>query len=366
MILLVQPDDGIRLLVNGIIKASRSIEIVIFRFDQREIERALANAVARGVSVHALIAHTNRSGEENLRKLELRLLGAGVTVARTADDLVRYHAKYMLIDGRELYLLAFNWTHLDIERSRSFGIVTRSRPLVKEAARLFEADFGRRPYEPGSGNLVVSPVNARRLLTGLLKGAKKELAIYDPKISDTAMLGLLEERSRAGVKIQILGRITRRIPGIQVNKLTPLRLHTRTIIRDGNMAFVGSQSLRALELDARREVGAIFREPDVVKRLLQTFTDDWSRAEQAAQLTEDEAPAAKVGRKVAKLVTKELPDVAPVLNGAVKEIVGNVADVELNPEEVEAAVKDAIKEAVKEAVSDIVQEVVEEGKGAGR
>lgn len=51
MNLLVEPDDGVRPLINGIIKASRSIEIVIFRFDQREIERALANAVNRGVSV---------------------------------------------------------------------------------------------------------------------------------------------------------------------------------------------------------------------------------------------------------------------------------------------------------------------------
>jgi hypothetical protein len=50
-------------------------------------------AVTRGVSVRALIAHTNRAGEENLRKLEMRLLAAGVTVARTTGDLVRYDGK---------------------------------------------------------------------------------------------------------------------------------------------------------------------------------------------------------------------------------------------------------------------------------
>jgi cardiolipin synthase A/B len=366
MKLLIQPDDGVRPLVNGIIKASRSVEIVIFRFDQREIERALANAVARGVSVHALIAHTNRAGQENLRKLELRLLGAGVTVARTADDLARYHGKLMLIDRSELYLLAFNWTHLDIEHSRSFGIVTHSRPMVQEAARLFEADAERRPYEPGSNSLVVSPVNARRLLSGFLKGAKKELAIYDPKISDPAMLRILEERSKAGVDIKILGRMTRRIPGAGLHRLAPLRLHTRTIVRDGNAAFIGSQSLRALELDGRREVGVISREPAVVKSLLRTFREDWVRAEQASRQTQEEAPAAKVARRVAKLVTKDLPEVTPVLNGAVKELVGNAVDVELNPEEVEAAVRDAVKEAVREAVSDMVLEVVEEGQGNGK
>ena len=81
---LVQPGDGIMPLVKAIDHAKKSVEIVIFRFDRKEIEAALAKAVTRGVFVHALIAYTNRGGEKNLRDLEMRLLAAGVTVARTA------------------------------------------------------------------------------------------------------------------------------------------------------------------------------------------------------------------------------------------------------------------------------------------
>src|SRR5712691_11582542 len=126
MKLMVQPDDGAKPLVKGIERARNSIEIVIFRFDRREIEKALANAVDRGVHVHALIAYTNRGGEKNLRQLEMRLLGAGVTVARTSDDLARYHNKMMIVDRRELYVFGFNMTRLDIEYSRSFGVITRN------------------------------------------------------------------------------------------------------------------------------------------------------------------------------------------------------------------------------------------------
>src|SRR5579862_800317 len=61
--LLIQPGDGVLPLIKGINGARTSIEIVIFRFDRTEIERALANAVKRGVFVHALSAHMNRSGE---------------------------------------------------------------------------------------------------------------------------------------------------------------------------------------------------------------------------------------------------------------------------------------------------------------
>ena len=105
---LVQPGDGGAALIKAIDSAKKSVEILIFRFDRRDIEAALARAVSRGVNVHALTAHTNRGGEKTLRALELRLLGGGATVDRTAEDLVRYHGKMMIIDRRELHVLAFN------------------------------------------------------------------------------------------------------------------------------------------------------------------------------------------------------------------------------------------------------------------
>jgi phosphatidylserine/phosphatidylglycerophosphate/cardiolipin synthase-like enzyme len=363
MRLLVEPGDGALPLIKAITDARHSIEIVIFRFEQREIERALANAVSRGVAVHALIAHTNRTGEETLRRLEMRLLEAGVTVARTADDLTRYHGKLMVVDRRELYLLAFNLTSADIEHCRSFGVVTRRPALVREAGRLFEADTKRLPYEPEAAGLVVSPANARKLLAAFIAGAKKELLIYDPKVSDLAMVRLLEERAAAGVDIRLIGRLTRKIVRVQVSKPAHLRLHTRTMIRDGRVAFIGSQSLRAVELDARREVGVIFRSPKVVARLHRTFLDDWALAEEAAANAGNSAPAAKVAKKVAKLLAKDLPPVASVVTGAVRQVVGGAAGAELDPEEVEAAVKGAVKAAVKEVVGEMVKEAVEKNGG---
>jgi len=205
---------------------------------------------------------------------------------------------------------------------------------------------------------VVSPVNARKLLSAFIAGAKKELLIYDPKVSDLQMMRLLEQRAAAGVQIRLIGRLAKNISGVRVSKLSQMRLHTRTLVRDGESAFLGSQSLRAVELDARREVGLIFREPKVVSRLYQIFTDDWTLAEQAAERTGDHAPADKVAKRVAKLLTKDLREVAPVLEGAVREIVGGDVHVELDPAEVEAAVKGAVKTAVKDVVSDLVEDAV--------
>ena len=91
MKLITQPADGTAPVLKAIKQAKKSIQIVIFRLDQAEIVHALEDAAGRGVAVHALIAFTNRGGEKNLRRLEMRFLEKGITVARTADDLARYH-----------------------------------------------------------------------------------------------------------------------------------------------------------------------------------------------------------------------------------------------------------------------------------
>ncbi|MGH9401917.1 MAG: phospholipase D-like domain-containing protein [Terriglobia bacterium] len=366
MELLVQPGDGVSLLVKGINSARKSVEIVIFRFDQSEIERALQNAVRRGIFVHALIAYTNRGGEKNLRKLEMRLLAAGVSVARTAEDLARYHDKLMIIDRSALYLLAFNFTHLDIEHSRSFGIITKNRSLVQEAVRLFEADTQRQPYTARLDSFVVSPANARKALTRFIQGSKKQLLIYDIKISDPAMTRLLGERARAGVEIKIIGRLTRKAVKLDVRRLARLRLHTRTIIRDRSAVFLGSQSLRALELDNRREVGIIFRDARVVSNLIKTFEADWESSltgEPPAEETgaiQEAIPAAKTAKKVAKAIAGELPPVSSVLERIVTEAVGKDIDVRVDCDDVEKALKQAVKGAVRDAVEDIVQQVADQ------
>jgi phosphatidylserine/phosphatidylglycerophosphate/cardiolipin synthase-like enzyme len=361
--LLIQPGQGITPLVKAIDGAKKSVEIFIFRCDRTELERALANAVRRGVSVTALIASVNRGGAKSLRKLELRLLASGITVARTNDDLLRYHAKLIVIDRRILYLLAFNFTYLDIERSRTFGLIIRNKKLVDEAVRLFEADCQRRLFTPKPGTLLVSPLNARAELAAFIKGAKKELLVYCADTSDQAMIRLMLDRAAAGVDVRIIGRVRRKNFKLPVHK-PAFRLHTRTMIRDRRVAFVGSQGLRQIELDARREVGLVFQEPAIVKRLLQTFEEDWQHPSKLKDdpNVEDAADADEVAKKVAKSVVKDMSPVGPALRAAFKDVVGEKGT--FNHKEFEEAVKDVVKDAVRDAVNDMVQEAVDNNANA--
>ncbi len=260
--------------MNAIKQAKKSIDLLIFRFDRQEIAQALKAAVARGVRVRALTAHANRGGTKSLRNLEMDMLAFGVTVSRTADDLVRYHGKMMIIDGRYLHLYGFNFTSLDIEKSRSFGVISKNRKLVAEAIKLFTADFDRLPYSPGYERFVVSPENARERLTKFIKGARRQLLIYDPQVSDEAVLHLLVARMKAGVDVRIMGKVQSRW-GLRSERYPGKRLHVRAIIRDGRRGFVGSQSLRRLELEKRREVGVVITDEIVVRQMQDTFESDW-------------------------------------------------------------------------------------------
>ncbi|MDX2034742.1 MAG: phospholipase D-like domain-containing protein [Blastocatellia bacterium] len=275
MHVIIQPRDGITPLVEGIRQAQSSIEVIIYRLDRLEIEQALVEAAGRGVHVHALVTYTNKEDLKDIRKLERRLEDRGIIVTRTAEDLVRYHTKMMIVDRRQLFLLTFNFTFLDIHHSRSFGVISEEPRLVAEAIRLFEADAFREKRALDIEDFVVSPVNARQKLSEFILGAERQLLIYDGKLSDPQMTKLLENLAKAGIDIRVIGEMPRHVKGIRVRKMPLIRLHVQAIIRDGKALFFGSQSLRKVELDSRREVGLITDDPEAVRNFFIIFEMDW-------------------------------------------------------------------------------------------
>ena len=354
MELIIEPDDGIEPLLNLIKSARESLNVAVFRFDRRDLEKALKSAIGNGVKVSAFIADANRGGEKNLRKLEMRFLEAGITVSRSGHDLLRHHNKLMIVDRRILAVLSFNFTHLDIDHSRGFGLLTEHPKWVAEAFGLLEADSMRAPYTPGSDTFVVSPENARKVLGDFLKEARKQLLIYDPKISDREMVRILKERGKAGVEIRVIGQAK---GSFAVRKLSKLRLHTRTIIRDGERAFIGSQSLRANELDARREVGLIIHDSAIIKKLADTFEVDWESG--IPQKGSAEARPRKKSKKdsdeALEVLVSQLNPIANKVKEVVQEVVAQAGEEVLEDGSVKKTVtkvvKNAVKQAVKEAIS---------------
>jgi cardiolipin synthase A/B len=144
----------------------------------------------------------------------------------------------------------------------------------------------------------VSPENSRPALTAFIEGAKKELLIYDHKVSDGRMIKILLARARAGVDVRIIGHVAKSGTGLACECLR-IRQHVRAIIRDGSDAFLGSQSLRTLELDGRREVGLMIDDAKAVKGMRDTFETDWATTETGRRSRKKEQEEGERGRESA-------------------------------------------------------------------
>ena len=227
--------------------------------------------------MRVLIAHTNGGGEKRLRKLEPRLLAAGVTVTRTADDLPRYHGK--MTHHRRRALRARLQLHQ--RRTSSAAAASASSPAtrscVKEAAALFEADSTRQPYTPGHDRFVVSPETSRERSVGADRQGPQAAAHLR-----RAHLRQADAAAAAGA-----GRRRRRDSGHRQARQAdcraspPARCPTCACtsgpsISDGTTAFIGSQSLRKPELDERREIGVIVKDARIARKMRAVFEADWA------------------------------------------------------------------------------------------
>ena len=55
-------------------------------------------------------------------------------------------------------------------------------------------------------------------------------------------------------------------------------VHTKTVVADGSIAFVGSENFSAASLDTNREIGILTTDAAIVGRLAGVFTKDWAAA----------------------------------------------------------------------------------------
>jgi phosphatidylserine/phosphatidylglycerophosphate/cardiolipin synthase-like enzyme len=244
---------------------------------------------------------------------------------------------------------------MDIDLSRSLGVVTSKASVVKEALRLFECDSKRRPYKNTEKEFIVSPVNARKQLTDFIAGTKKKLLIYEMKISDPDFLKLLRRKVSEGAEVRVVSRASTK-GDIPVRRL-PSRLHLRAMLRDGKAAFLGSQSLRKLELEARREIGLVFRDKKVVKRMDEIFEKDWRRSEPVLPESQFASALDVPAKKVAKEVARKV-DIKPVLEQVLDKVIDTKDPTPFEPEEVAETVREAFHDEVQGAVQEALKDIV--------
>ena len=250
----------------------RSLDIIIFRFDLKPVEKAIEAAVERGVAVRALIAHTNsrrREAAAAARTAHARGGRHGQPHRRRSGALSRQD------DDRRPRRAARLRLQLHGARPQEPQLRRRRRrtaSVVQEALRLFEADVAAPGIRARRSTTASSSAPRTRASSWRRSSSarRSQLVIYDPKLSRPADdPAAAPARRRPASTSASSARSASAAATCACRRCPGERLHVRAMVRDGDTAFVGSQSLRALELDARREVGLIVRDAKVVKGMLE-------------------------------------------------------------------------------------------------
>ena len=294
--LFIQPDDGRAPILDAFNNAQTSIDLMIYLLSDHDVITALKNAVLRGVAVRVLLEQNPCcSGDNSMQRALFGDLQEARVQVQWANPAFRLtHAKMAVIDGTTALVMSQNLTKTSFTFNREANIVDSDPMDVAALAALFAADWDRSPYTPSDANLVIANNNARQKFLTLIGGATKSLSIESEEMQDPAIIDALIAAQKRGVAVRYIGATTpagktapqrdgnaagrKRLVGGggSVRLLAVPYVHTKTVVADGSVAFIGSENFSAASLDTNREIGILTTDIAIIDRLTGVFTKDWA------------------------------------------------------------------------------------------
>ncbi|MCX6098323.1 MAG: phospholipase D-like domain-containing protein [Caldiserica bacterium] len=283
---VVTPSQQARsLVVDDILNARKSVLVECYLISDPAIVQALQSARLRGCDVRVIMEETPFGGFSMNKTVRNQLRSSGID-ANWGNRIYSFtHAKYVVIDDSVAWIMTANLSKSAFDKNREILVRTCSQTAVADLVRIFWADRRRNPCAAGS--LVVSPVNARQRLLGLLRESCCSVEIASEVLDDQETCRLLRDLAGRGVRVRVLVAAPESIAvnavtrselegtGVAVRYLETPYLHAKYIVVDTHVAYVGSHNLSAGSLDENREVGVITDDSMVVSTLEATFSGDW-------------------------------------------------------------------------------------------
>jgi phosphatidylserine/phosphatidylglycerophosphate/cardiolipin synthase-like enzyme len=252
-----------RAVLLDVIGAARSnITLSLFRGNDQQVFDALTAATERGVAVDVLITSRAKGGRRKIERLWRALEATGATLRAYTDPVVKYHAKYLVVDDGPAIVTSLNLTRKCFSKTMDALVVTYDSAVVASLRRLWSADCDDQPCPDGlSPRLIVGPERARRRLTALVARARTSIRVIDAKISDPAFLSLLQAQRADGLTVEVFS----------AKQIGELKSHGKIMLVDDKTAVVGSVALATPSLDFRREVALVVTESAAVADVRSLF-----------------------------------------------------------------------------------------------
>jgi phosphatidylserine/phosphatidylglycerophosphate/cardiolipin synthase-like enzyme len=294
--LIVLPDDSSRPILDAIAAAKKSLRIKMFVFSDPALIAAVVAAQKRGVDVRVMLNPARRSGEAQNEESRAALLKGSVAVEDSNPAFDLTHEKSMVVDDVAAFVKSLNWDPENLTETRDYAVVTDDAAEVAEVIACFEADWTRKPFEPGDGaNLIWCNNNGRERIAHFIDESKHTIFVQNERYQDPVILERLVRAKERGVKVHVMARPPHTLKrdkllegvsglrimhdvGIKVHKLKHLKLHAKMLLADEKAAIIGSINLAPGSFDARRELGIEVRDKNVVERLDKVARHDWEHS----------------------------------------------------------------------------------------
>ena len=292
--LIVQPDDGLQPVVAFLASARKSISLKLFTFTHPVLLNTIMGLHRKRVRVRVMLNGAKATGERLNDPFFEAMKSAGIEVQWSNPAFLVTHEKSIVVDCRRALLATFNFMEKYFVSTRDYGVVTSDETQVEQLQTCFDCDWERRPFHPRhDGGLAWSPGNARQQVCSIIDSAHKTIDIQHPKFAEPVILERLTDAIRRGVHVRLLcgGKHGLHQPdlmhsfaqwrlahhaGAKIHKQKNLRSHGKLVLIDRRRALIGSQNLDQPAFDLRREVSMEVHDPDIVKRLVKIFDEDWA------------------------------------------------------------------------------------------
>ncbi len=284
--IFVLPDSKEEPILNLLDKATNSIDITIYLLSDRKIIEKIKELKKKNINIRIILEKTPFGGGSGNYKVFNELLNIGINIKYSDPRFALTHAKYIVIDKKEAFIMTSNLTYSGLNNDRDFIFYTSDNNIINELNNIFENDFNYKKYKSKLDNLVVSPDNSRNKIESLINSATKSIYLYGENIGDNEIENLLIKKSKEGVNIKLILPdnigLENNIPvinklkdaGIEIKNLKKPYQHAKILIINNSVMYLGSVNFSTYSMDRNREVGVISLNRDSIDKVSDTFNND--------------------------------------------------------------------------------------------
>lgn len=196
-----EPNSGYEFIDSAIASARRSIELSMYELRDTTIEHDLIARANAGVDVRVLLNAAHDGTEEN--SAAFSLLRASRVHVEWAPSGQIFHAKYLVIDSRAVYIGTGNLVASDYSSTRDFWVEDISPPDVVAVMHTFDSDFDHVGTTTQSRGPVWSPGSTSALVS-LIDSSRRRVLVENEEMDSPSIESALESTARRGVDVKVV------------------------------------------------------------------------------------------------------------------------------------------------------------------